>query len=274
MKAEIHHDMSNADYHADTSAVSKSGLDLIHQCPAMYKAMLDGSLERNETPAMAAGTLAHTAILEPTELEKRYTACDLNRNTKAFKELAAANPDTIFIKTVQMLAAITMREAVLAHPSARDALTLGDGFAEASVFWTDETTGLRCKCRPDYYNESAGIVVDLKTTTSADPHAFAKSVWNYRYHVQAAFYLDGCRAAGLEAKRFLFIAVEKTSPYLVSVLELDAMDVDLGRQHYQRDLATLADCKESGHWPGYGDDVLPITLPTWAYNDDEALEVA
>jgi len=263
--------MMNADYHAEREHISKSGLDLIHRCPALYQAKLDGLLERTETPAMRTGTLIHTAVLEPDALHERYAAFDGRRGTNAFKAFADEHPGCEIVKPAELEQAEAMRAAVMEHPAARDALA--DGFAEASIFWTDPETGMPCKCRPDWVNDKAGIVVDLKTTASAAPDEFARSVWKYRYHVQHPFYVDGCKAAGLAVRRFLFIAVEKTAPFLPACYELDALDVELGRQTYKQDLATMQACREAGDFPGYGDAVQPLALPRWAYSETMGVAV-
>ncbi len=121
-----------------------------------------------------------------------------------------------------------------------------------------------------------GFIVDVKTTASAAPDEFSRSTWRYGYHRQAAFYLDGCKAAGLDVRRFVFLAIEKDAPHLVAAYELDAMDVELGRTAYRRDLATLAACMEAeargepDAWPGYGEAIQPLALPRWAYEQEEA----
>ena len=47
-----------------------------------------------------------------------------------------------------------------------------------------------------------GVLSDLKSVQDASPEGFAQGIANYRWHRQAAFYLDGC-----EMERFNFIAV-------------------------------------------------------------------
>jgi hypothetical protein len=67
----------------------------------------------------------------------------------------------------------------------------------------------------------------------------------------------------------VFIAHEKEPPYLVSVVELDADAVALGRALNARAAEMFRDCRESGVWPGYGDEVHQISLPRWSYTQAE-----
>jgi PDDEXK-like domain of unknown function (DUF3799) len=85
------------------------------------------------------------------------------------------------------------------HPQLCKAFT--GGAAEVSIFWTDRVTGTPCKARLDYWKPKA--IVDLKSfeNTLGLPirKAIARAIANYRYHLQAAFYL---RAVG-EARRLI-----------------------------------------------------------------------
>jgi hypothetical protein len=123
---------------------------------------------------------------------------------------------------------MAMGRTVLRHPAA--AMLLGlPGKAETTHMWTDASTGLECKCRPDWLTDDGSIVVDLKTTKDASPRGFKQSVANYRYHVQAAWYLHGLeQATGKRPDQFIFICVESTAPYAVAVYAADAEMIERG----------------------------------------------
>lgn len=250
--------ISNADYHADP-AVSASHLHAVAKSPYHYwSRYLDPKRTPVEpTAAMRLGSLVHCAVLEPEELQARYGVCG-PRNTKSGKEqaerMAAAGIEAVTAS--DMMTANCMADSVHRHPAV--AALLAQGKAEQSFWWDDAATGLRCKCRPDWYDGST--VVDLKTTTDASPAAFARSVATFRYHVQASHYLAGLHGA----ERFVFIAVEKTAPYAVAVYELDAAAMAAGDELRQRDMRIIADCQATTEWPGYGDDLQTLSLPSWA----------
>lgn len=260
----IRHDLTNAEYHAST-AISKSGLDLIRRAPYLYAYRRENPQE--QTPAMRLGTLTHTVVLEPEVFAHSVIARPegIDRRTSAGKadwaafEIMAEGREIITNEEGAKLAAI--RDAVRSHPAAAKALT-GSPTIEQSIFW--DSDGIACRCRPDAVT-SKGVIVDLKTTRDASPEGFAKSIAQYRYHVQAAFYSDGYRAAFGEAPRgFVFIAVETEPPYLVAVYVASEAMTQRGRVDYQTDLDTFRRCQESGTWPGYSDAPLTIDLPKWA----------
>ena len=130
--------------------------------------------------------------------------------------------------------------------------------------WRDESTGLQCKCRPDWLTNDGTLVVDLKTTEDASPKGFQKSVAGFFYHVQAAWYLHGLEQATHRCpEQFVFIAVEKKPPFAVAVYAADADMIREGWRTAERDLEVLAVCKDMDLWPGYSQAVEPISLPPW-----------
>jgi len=250
--------MTNQDYHRKTEYISKSLLDLVHKSPAHYLAYIEGE-KQAPTSAMNLGSLVHSVVFN----QDNYAVLpECDRRTKEGKLIyesfmALCEDKELFVSHKDYELALNIRNAVLAHPKA--ALLLEQGQAEISVFGKIE--GFDAKCRVDFLNTKHNVIVDLKTTNSAAPDEFAKSVWNYRYHVQAAFYMDLTKA-----ERFFFIAVDKEKPFNVELYELDPEAIERGRQEYKKDIQTLQKCLDTGNWHGYTEDkkIHIISLPTWA----------
>lgn len=254
--------LSNADYHADP-AVSASHLHAVAKSPQAYWArFLDPNRPAVEpTAAMRFGSLTHCATLEPDELLQRYAVAP-DRRTKEGKAQAEALTQQGIepVSQSELTTALSIAAAVRNHPVAAQLLAYGK--AEQSFWWTDLDTGMRCKCRPDWYQNTT--VVDLKTTTDASPAGFARSVAAYRYHVQAAHYLSGLHGA----EWFVFIAVEKTYPYAVGVYALDEAALTEGHALRQRDMRRIQTCHAGARWPGFTDDEIAVlSLPRWAFDD-------
>jgi hypothetical protein len=261
--------MNNADYHAH-SAVSKSHLDQVARSPLHYWARyLDPNrIVPEPTPAMAIGSAVHTHVLELDQWDARYVSAPdgIDRRTKAGKAeweafTTAATGRTVLPKADADLV-MRMAHSVFTHPAAAMLLAL-PGKAETTHMWTDAATGLQCKCRPDWLTDDGRLLVDLKTTEDAG-RGFAKSIATWRYHVQASWYLDGVeQATGTRPEQFLFLCVEKKAPYAVAVYAADAEMIAAGAQTAARDLDVLATCKAANAWPGYSDQIEPISLPPW-----------
>lgn len=278
--------MDNITYHGDVSRISKSGLDKIAQSPAhyYYHYLAPDKPPHVETDAMLQGSIFHKLVLEPDEFKKQYmllppgapeypSARSINakvqseetaRTLKFYQDLAAAYPGIQIITREMYDTAHRMRDAVMAHSLARELVS--DGKAEQTVLFEDLHTGAPCKCRPDWLRHD-DVVVDLKSTTDASLDAFGRSSFNYRYYVQAPFYVDGINVEfGYErVKHFVFIAVEKTPPYGVGVYFTPDDVMELGRKEYRRNLATYMECRKSNRWPSYSEDPLALQLPAWAF---------
>lgn len=285
--------------------------------------------DRQPTPDQRIGSLAHALILEPEtfadhyalpfeapegalagsdEIKERLRDLGLKvsgAKSELIERLRDADPSAVFrddlfaeylaenegktiISREEHDAAIAMRSAVMSHPLARLLLT-GDGKAELSAYWNDPETGVLCRCRPDYWRAD-GVLVDLKTTADASPEAFARSVLDWRYHVQAAMYLEGTTAAIFQGEiddapkvpfpadadgsdpdefavnhphAFVFVVVEKKPPHAVACYMLDAETIAIGQRDLRKALATYAECERSGQWPGLGDGLQALSLPEW-----------
>ena len=245
MQPGLYTAMSLSAYHA-APGFSKSDLDLIARSPAHWKYG-----QREETPAMRLGAAVHTAVLEPDQWEARYARVTGRRKVDLDTDANRTVLSTAEWETCQQL-----RDAVWHHPTCRDLFR--EGQAEGSAWWLDPDTGLLCKCRPDW--NRPGLLLDLKTATDASPAGFARAVERYRYHVQAAYALDGWpQAGGGAVERFLFIVVEKTPPYAIGLYELSATLLDAARVLYRRELATATACLSRQQWPGYSTEI--VTLP-------------
>lgn len=255
----------NEDYHKGPG-VSKSQLDLINKSPSLFQWSKTAPEDDEKKTALNVGDACHALILEPHRFDADYAiGPDAPKNTKAGKDAWAAFEETLGDRTVLTHAegrkAHLIRESVLAHPQARW-LVESAGDVEASIYWNDSITGELCRCRPDKALPDMGWLMDLKTT--ADMGKFARSVYDYRYHVQDPFYSDGYQAHfGEPPRAFLFLVVSTSiecGRYPVRLFTLDSEAKDKGRFAYQRDLQLYHECRQSGDWPG----IETLRLPHWA----------
>ncbi|MGE8629490.1 PD-(D/E)XK nuclease-like domain-containing protein [Achromobacter denitrificans] len=259
-------------YHGG-AGISKTGLDHIARSPATFYALhLDPARPpEKERAGQLEGQLAHCAILEPAEFDKRYVVGpDVSRATKAWKEWEASLPaGVIAIKPDQRETALRQAESVRRLPDVAEALAAGR--PEVSAYWIDPDTGVLCRCRPDWVHpagESGVVLLDVKTFSDASPAEFARQIARKRYHVQDAFYSEGFgRAAGVDVLGFVFVAVETEWPFAASAVMLDEPGRDVGRIQYRRDLDTYARCLAANEWPGYGAAIHQVSLPAWASKD-------
>lgn len=261
--------MTNEEYHTEKEHISKSGLDRIHKSPFHFK----NRVEQPDAPHFLIGRATHHFILEPDTFGDHYcVGPNVNKNSKVWKEFVDGHTGKDILSAAEIEMLEGMEESVLNHPEAGNILA-HLGHFEKSFF--TELHGVKVKCRPDWYsreiwspklNRNTRIVVDLKTARSAEQRPFTNSIFyeDYRYHVQAAFYLDVLDAFGIKADSFIFIVVEKTPPYPVAVYNMSMDAIDIGRQEYMADLQTLKECRETDYWPGYNQDqTITVYPPHW-----------
>ena len=177
----------------------------------------------------------------------------------------------IAITETQRAAAISQRDAVLCVGELADLLL--NGKPELSAFWTDDATGLLCRCRPDWthdHGDDTVTLVDVKTTTDASPKGFSKAVANYGYHRQAWHYSRGFeRASGKRVRRFMFAVVSSAYPFVAAAYVLDDETEMQACEEVGELLALYASCEKSGDWPAYGNGAHIISLPAWARRSTE-----
>ncbi|WP_342659459.1 Exodeoxyribonuclease 8 [Rhodococcus ruber] len=264
------------EYHADKGSLSSSGARklLPPSCPAIFRWEQDNPTAPKDEYDM--GHAMHTMVLG---VGAPVVRIDVDSwTTKAAREQrdAARADGNVPLKASDYDTAVAMANSIRRHPVA--AALFQDGVAEQSLYWRDLDTGVMLRCRPDWLPPKRTgrlLVVDLKTSTSANPDKFAKSCAEYGYHQQAAWYLDGIAALQLaDDAAFLFVVQSKTPPFEVTVNELDHESLLLGRRLNRHAIDVYAECVESGVWPGYGHEVNRITLPAWAhYQSEEILSV-
>lgn len=247
-------------YHEDRTHVSKSGLDLINRAPKHFQyRYLSGEYEDDETKRWkGVGRAIHMATTEPQLFPANFVkAPKVDRRTNKGKQEWAEFEEYAGTKTLLTEAEyeLCMRasESLRAHPVVKKAIRVG--IAEKVITWTDPTTGIACKCMPDWM-QSNGLIIDIKSTENASLKGFRKSVWKFRYHVQEAFYSDGIQlATGIEPV-FMFAVVEKEPPYISEVYTLEPEWVEMGRNAYLADLQKLKECRASGVWGGYNEELI------------------
>jgi hypothetical protein len=248
----IYAEIKNAAYHADPALGSTSLKTLATRTPAHWKWESEHPVHKD---IYDLGTVAHSLILEDDESGVVVIDVEAKRG-KVWTEPAdaAVNDGKIPLKRSEWDMVNAMRDSVMAHPLARAAFT--DHRAEQSVFWQED--GQMLKCRPDAWKP--GLLVDLKTTINADPREFGRTAYKLGYHQSADHYTEGVRIAAGETLPFIFVLVEKSPPYLVSVVQLDDDALAAGRALNDHAKTIYRECLAADMWPGYESNE-PIRLP-------------
>lgn len=256
-------DVPDHEYHADVTALSSSGAKLLaHRTPFEFW------WTQNNPPARKRefdlGHAAHRLVLGKGAEIQVVDYSNYNTNAAKQERDAAYDADRIPLLTKQYEQVTAMAARVLAHPLG--AALFDGGVAERSGWCIDAETGIRCRVRPDWMTWIDGVlyIVDVKTTTDADPAAFARSAISFGYHQQQPWYVEMVRIlTGAERISFLMIAVSTKPPHMITSHYCDDDAAAEGERANRRARAIFARCLESGQWPEYPIEPNPIPLPRW-----------
>ncbi|HAX5240360.1 TPA: exodeoxyribonuclease VIII [Escherichia coli] len=262
----IYYGISNENYHAGPG-VSKSQLDDIADTPALYLWRKNAPVDTTKTKTLDLGTAFHCRVLEPEEFSNRFiVAPEFNRRTNAGKEeekaflMECASTGKTVITAEEGRKIELMYQSVMALPLGQW-LVESAGHAESSIYWEDPETGILCRCRPDKIIPEFHWIMDVKTT--ADIQRFKTAYYDYRYHVQDAFYSDGYEAQFGVQPTFVFLVASTTiecGRYPVEIFMMGEEAKLAGQQEYHRNLRTLSDCLNTDEWPA----IKTLSLPRWA----------
>jgi len=257
----------NLDHYNDIVALNYSGCKTLLRSPCHYKAWL--TEDKKDSPAFQMGRLVHLAALQPELLTERVAvAPDVDRRTKDGKATYEA-----------FLVSRGDRTEVVSKDMFDDVIRIATAARQTliNLNLTEWQTEMGCvlnikpcvtiKGRPDLIAKDADgnlVIVDLKTTQDASPAAFAKDVANFKYHLQAAFYM---RLTG--AKKFVIVAQEKDLPCANRVYTLDEAAIAEGNRLMEEGIALYSQCITFDSWPSYSKDVTTLSLPKWAISTNQ-----
>ena len=256
--------MTEADYRA-SPGMNQSLLKHFLKCPAAYKQALEWeALQAKRSHHLELGQLIHLLILEGQEaFEEKVTQLpDLNPRTKLFretkKELEATGKIIVNSKDLDLIYGIW--KSMKADPIASK--ILNGGKAEIVCF-AKHPLGITMKGKIDYVKDD--LIIDLKTTTSAEESDFNKSARAYNYDFQAAYYLDLLNLAiGMDRfHKYAILAVEKTPPFLFNYFVIDPKDIELARLQYEGFIRTYIKCKADNDYPGYEPRFKSLNFGGW-----------
>jgi exodeoxyribonuclease VIII len=237
-------------------------------------------VRKDPSPAMLLGSALHAAVLEPA----RFDACvtvppSVDRRTKAGKEayaswLSTTGPNAIVLDADDLQAVLAAAKAISeSHLSD----IVGDGESEVSVYWSEDTAHgvVGCKARLDWFgivkaSPSCGLIVDIKTTRDASPHAFARSAAAYGYVHQAAWYARAARRLHDDGQAprlcdYIIVAIEMDAPYAVGIYRIAEDDLAAADRDNMDILSRYAACIDARYFPGPTESMQTLKVPDWIF---------
>lgn len=265
------YDLSAEDYHADPvgpePSLSASQAKLLVDATPLHAwaatPRLNPNVEREEKAAFDLGRAAHKAMTGKGGPVVVVDAKDWR--TKAAQEArdaayaAGATPllaeQAVQVRTFVQAARRQMREHGIGDP-------FEGGENEMSLIWRQDDVWNRAMV--DTLDTFARVQTDLKTSHDyADPARWIRRSMEYGLDIRAAHYLDGTAAIYGAGWVYRCVVVETKFPHALSVVELDAETIDLGRRKlaYARDLWRRS--LDTGVWPAWSHAVVRVGAPEY-----------
>ena len=251
----------NFDVYRALPAVNASTLKAFAQAPILGLHEFKGAPQRKLTPTLRVGSCFHGCMDNTADAFYRVADDTAQRNS-----MAKHFGDARVVTAAEMAKAKAWKAAALRDEDA--AFYYRNSAKEVTATWQDAETGLWCKARSDAWWMDGAVLIDWKTTEDASPQAFARAIWEYKYHWQAAHYMDGWAACGHPVEQFVFVAVEKAFPHPVGVYVLSKKALERGRADVRAWLSQWKECVSTGKWDGgyTSRGTIEIDLPNFAYN--------
>ncbi len=241
---------SNADYHADKTHLSSSGLKLLLQDPAQfYQEYVLGQRKFKVSAAMDEGTLVHALILEPHTVAETFAVwTGIKRTGALYKSFQVQNPDKLIVTSAMMKRARALANACRKDPTANGLLI--NGHPEFSM--VSKIDGVSVKSRADYIclapPAMRPYIVDVKTTSrETGPEMFAETIQQFAYDLSAALYAQIAENCFQQAFDFYWIVLSKADMG-VTVVKASSEDMRIGHAKVRQALSIYKQCKETGIW--------------------------
>jgi len=266
--------LSEQDYN-DIPALRSSIISIIdRKTLAHAKANID-NFNESDKGEFVIGSACHDAILRPEIFKKKWGVLPYGydgrtKEGKAAKEELSKLYSWNILKQEEMLQILNISEGLNRHPSISKLLSsITD--TEVSLVWNDQ--GLECKARLDAIAVVNGqtILIDLKTSRSAEQRDFERSCVSYGYIIQSAHYLAGAKACGIikqDNNNFIHVVIEKEAPFLGAAYCLDDATLEIGEKRRQEAMKKYAIAKANDIWPGYSEQIETIAAPHWYFQDN------
>ena len=265
-------DVSAEDYHGREicvrPSVSSSGLKLISaKSPRHYWANSSMNPERpvrKEKAHFAIGKALHDVLLLNDRFTTHYYVLPEGYNSRSrdfeeyriAAEYAARKGRTVLTKTQHEMC-LAMADQLKNDELAQALLTAGT--PEMTLVAIDPETQVYMRARPDVLPTTMEIIPDIKTAADASLDVYERAATRFGYFQSAAHYLDVIEQLyGAAKRKFVLVTVEKEYPYVVTIDQLDDVDIDFARLRNRAALNRFADCLKSGEWPAYTSRQKPI----------------
>lgn len=272
-------EIENDAYHADTTRVSHSALEIFRRSIPLYHGRyIAKTIESTpSSDSQRLGSLVDCMLLESEKLSELFTVqpeCD--RRTKEGKAIYAdwlasfpggEVPERVTVmKRDEWDKAEAMRDATLAHPDASYFLAL-DGLPQHTICFTDPDTGVPCKARLDKWIPALRTILEIKTARDSSAEMFQMDSYKHGYGRQFAMFATAVSqqyGIPIDEVDFIHVVIGNTAPHEVNVYRMDPYYREYSLTERNDLLVEYAQRKALDDWSNRQKGIGSLRLPMWA----------
>lgn len=143
------------------------------------------------------------------------------------------------------------------------------GHPEQTIVWQE--ADVWCRARLDWLTNDGGLILEYKSTESAQPDQFIRQIGRMGYAEQAEFYRRGLKAINAVADaNHVILAQEISAPFACSLVSLDNAYREVAQRRIEEAIAIWRRCMKAGSWPGYDPRIHYAAPSAWQVAEVEA----
>lgn len=263
-------------------AMSRHALLLFAQNPARWLA----GFSVGESESKSFGSLVDCLALTPDKFASQFAVKPAtyrdtktgedkkwNGNSTVCKEWLAANEGVECLTVDELAEGKKAASALMADEAIATVIESSAKQCRYDAVWHDDETGIEVpvKTLVDLVPLGQVFLADLKTTNSAAPKPWIKSVANYGYDVQATLFLDVFNSGNFTKRNeFRHILVENYPPYATGKRILSEEFLSRGRAIYRAALRIYARCIHTGKFPNYDEmETTSLQINGWTVTEPD-----
>lgn len=261
--------MTNSEYRK-SEGISASDIKQILSEPYLFKLGIKPEFTPAQQAKMNLGSAIHSLVIEPQNFERDFLVLPSfnlrSAKDREEKERLCSGEKRIILTPDTYEHAKKVANSLLETNAGK---LFQNGVGEISL--KKKIDGVVIKCRPDFFMKKQGLIIDLKTTGKggASPDAFAKTIANLQYYIQASVYLE---VSG--ASQFVFVVIETEPPYQIGIYDLDKTSLDFGISEMKRAIEIYKNLDKITQIVSKDFDsetsIKTLTLPNYVYYRDGA----
>lgn len=263
------HKISAEQYHADklaeqpalSSSIAKillrgSALQAWHAHPRLNPAFKESHEDKFDI-----GKVSHSVLLEGDESKLVVVQADDWRTNKAKEERENARATGKTALLAKQAAGVSEMVKAAKTFLVDCEITADWKNGESELTGLVEDDGVMLKARFDRITHDRKVIIDYKTTDSAEPDIFGMQIARLGYHWQEAFYRRVANLLGAQSPIFVFLAQSVEPPYECSLHGCDPALQEISEADVKHAIAIWRDCLEKDEWRSYGGRIY-WTMPT------------